>query len=478
MFHPSNRIEYWFQEISKIPRPSQQEKQISDFIVQFAEKHHLKYKQDEVWNVIVEKPASEGFEDKTPLILQAHMDMVPDQKPGYVHDWSKDPVFLKEEDGFLMAEGTTLGADDGIGVAWMLAILEDDSLIHPPLECIFTVMEEIGLNGARALKADAIRADRLISLDSMNENACDLCSAGGCYAKAEKQLVMQKNADNTYRLEITGLFGGHSGTDIHKERGNAIKIITRILQEIRMQGIDINLVSLNGGTKENAIMWNANAVFVSSQTEDILLKEIQNSFSAIHTELMESDPGVSFVFSSVEQAKQCADQKSTKELLDFLYLIPDGFQHRSIAIEGLTVTSTNLGVISTKDNTVTMNILMRSTMDSAVEHLCNRMNVLAQMTGTVFTRDEFFRGWNYDPDSVLRKQFSEVLDEEGTELKMNAEHGGLEVGIFAGLHPGLDIITLGANCTGYHTFEEKLDLKSFEHSYYVLRKLITKCANE
>ena len=478
MFYPSSRIEYWFQQISEIPRPSQHENQISDFIARFAQEHHLTYEQDEVYNVIIEKPASKGHEDKAPLILQAHMDMVPDRKPGYIHDWSKDPILLKEEDGFLKAEGTTLGADDGLGVAWMLAILEDETLIHPPLECIFTVMEEIGLVGARALKADAIRADRLICLDSMNQNACDLCSAGGCYAKAEKQLIMEKNTDPTYCLEISGLSGGHSGTDIHKEKGNAIKIIVRILQEMVLKDIDVKVVSLDGGSKENAIMWNAMARFASCEKEESIRSFIEKAVSAVRIELQESDPGLTFRLNPVDQSAQSADTKSTKELLDFLYLVPDGFQHRSMAIEGLTVTSTNLGVISTKDNVVTMLFLMRSTMDSAVEHLCNMMNSLAQMTDTVFIRDEFFRGWNYDSNSKLRRQFAEVLAEEGIELKMNAEHGGLEVGIFAGLHPGLDIITLGANCTGYHTFEEKLDLKSFAYSYQILRKLITKCAVE
>lgn len=476
----SERPIYWFRKISEIPRPSYHEKAISDYIVKFAEEHGLKAEQDEVWNVIVEKPASAGYEHAPALILQGHMDMVPQKRPGSDHDFLKDPIHLKEENGLLKAEDTTLGADDGLGVAWMLAVLEDDSLIHPRLECLFTVQEEVGLGGAMHLKPEAIRADRLLSLDCCSEGITDLCCAGGQYAYMDAKLNRTTNDNPVYEMQIGGLKGGHSGADIHRERGNAVCIAARIAEEMIRNGIDVRAVSLNCDEKANAIPRTCSFRFASASEETEVRKSIQASAEKISEELHSSDPDFACTVITADPEERAADEASTKNLLDFIWMAPQGFQHRSMdpKLNGLTVTSLNAGTAETSEDQITVTLLIRSMFDSAAADLLSILKTLADRCGVGFRYTEFFPGWQYAEHSELRDIYAEVMKEQGRELKTEAEHGGLEVGIFAALHPGLDICTLGADCRYYHTYDEELDLASFERGYESLRGVITKCAEE
>lgn len=444
----SGRPIYWSRKISEIPRPSYHEKAISDFIVKFAEEHGLKAEQDEVWNVIVEKPASSGCEHAPALILQGHMDMVPQKRPGSHHDFLKDPIRLKEENGLLKAEDTTLGADDGLGVAWMLAVLEDDSLIHPKLECMFTVQEEVGLGGAMHLKPEAIRADRLLSLDCCAEGITDLCCAGGQYAYMDAKLNRTVNDSPVYEIQISGLKGGHSGADVHRERGNAICIAARIAEEMIRNGIQVRAVSMNCDEKANAIPRSCSFRFASASEEKRIMESIHTSTEKISEELHSSDPGFACTVIHTDPEETAADEASTKNMLDFLWLAPKGFQHRSMdpELNGLTVTSLNAGTAETSEDQITVTWLIRSMFDSAAADLLDILKTLAERCNVGFRYTEFFPGWQYAEHSELREIYSEVMKEQGRELKTEAEHGGLEAGIFAALHPGLDICTLGADC--------------------------------
>lgn len=476
----SERPIYWFRKISEIPRPSYHEKAISDFIVKFAEEHGLKAEQDEVWNVIVEKPASAGYEQAPALILQGHMDMVPQKRPGSDHDFRKDPIRLKEENGLLKAEDTTLGADDGLGVARMLAVLEDDTLIHPRLECLFTVQEEVGLGGAMHLKPEAIRADRLLSLDCCSEGITDLCCAGGQYAYMDAKLNWIANESAVYEMQIGGLKGGHSGADIHRERGNAVCIAARIAEEMIRNGIEVRAISLNCDEKANAIPRTCSFRFASSSKEPEIRASIQTSAEKISEELHSSDPGFSCIVSASKPEEKAADEVSTKNLLDFIWLAPQGFQHRSMdpKLNGLTVTSLNAGTAETFEDRITVTWLIRSMFDSASADLLGILKTLASRCKVGFRYTEFFPGWQYAEHSELREIYAEVMKKQGRELKAEAEHGGLEVGIFAALHPGLDICTLGADCRYYHTYDEELDLASFRRGYQTLRGIIAECAEK
>lgn len=472
------RHHYWFQKINEVPRASFNEKGISDFICNFAKEHDLKYQQDKAYNVFVFKPASKGAEKASPLILQAHMDMVPAKRPGSKHDFEKDPIELVEKDGWLYAKDTTLGADDGLGVAYMLTILEDDSISHPALECIFTVQEEVGLGGALAMKPEDIQADRMISLDSMNNDVADLCCAGGCYINAKKTMNMCDNSFLTYQLHIGGLQGGHSGADIHLEKGNANVIAVRILKEVMDEDADIHFVSMNCVSRSNAIPPETDIIFTSNTSQTELEKKISESSSYIKEELKSSDPNYEFTLNLVENAKKCADYKSTEELLSFMYICPNGFQHKSMAIEGLTVTSLNLGAISTNDNTISIQYFVRSMFESAVKDIANKIKICANIFELEYQTSDFFPGWEYEEISPIRDKFAKALGNHGKTLKKVAEHGGLEVGVFSALHPGLDITTVGAVCEYFHTFDERLNIESFNLGIEILKDILEQCTKD
>lgn len=475
-FDCTKRYCWWFREISRIPRGSRHEQAISDRIVSFAKEHGFAYHQDAYGNVTVDKPASPGYEQAAPLILQAHMDMVNVKSPGSPHDFDKDPLDLYvDEEGFLHARDTTLGADDGVGVAYMLAILEDDTLAHPPLECIFTVMEEIGLVGAQKLRPEDIRADRLICLDGGGETKTGLSSAGGADVNLDLDLVMETNQDPAYRLHIGGLSGGHSGGEIHKEKGNADVLAVRILEEARARGVDVRVVAIKGGSKDNAIPTEAEIVFTSKSDPAALQESLQKSTAAIDAELEFSDPGFQAEITPAPDVPAHADEETSAALLDYIYLMPNGFQHRSMAIEGLTLTSLNLGIAETTGAHVHLQTLTRSALDTGVDDLLGKLKKLAERLGLHYSVSGRYPGWNYKKDSPMREKYAAVLARREQELTVEAGHGGNECGVWSGLHPGIDIITFGPIASGCHTTEEKLDLASFDRSYEILCEIVASC---
>lgn len=467
---------YYFNEICRIPHGSRNEKALSDYIVSFARERNLKVKQDKAYNVMIDKPASPGAENAPALIIQAHIDMVCAAEPGVKHDFAHDPLDLYVDDeGCLRARGTTLGADDGKGAAYMLAILADDTLKHPRLECIFTTGEEIGLVGASQLTPEDIHADQLICLDGGGETATNLSSAGGCDVSVDLTLNMVPNSEPAYTLTATGLAGGHSGGQIHMELGNADTLAVRILEELRNRDIPVHLVSLSGGLKDNAIPDTCTITFTSPAEPKTIQDSVSLSAAAIRNELKESDPGFKASLSPAE-ADRHADDTSSNDLLDFIFLMPNGFQHRSLAIPGLTLTSLNLGILTTDGAKVHMQTLVRSAIDSAVDDLMHKLQILCDRFDYAFSTQNRYPGWNYKPVSRLRDIYAEVLRERGQELKLIAVHGGTECGVFAGLNPNLDIITFGAVSKDAHTPRESLDLASYDRSYDILCEILAKAA--
>lgn len=475
-FDLSKRYCFFFNELTKIPHGSYNEKQVSDFIVSFAESKGLRYIRDEFNNVVVYKDPSDGYENSAPLLIQAHMDMVCEANKGTVHDFEKDPLKLYVDDeGWLNAEGTTLGADDGAGVAYMLAILEDDQLPHPPLECCFTVQEEVGLLGAVKLKSEYFSAKRMISLDGSGEVTTCISSSGGTRVNSVLSCLSEPNSDPTYMISVGGLLGGHSGSEIHKEKGNANVIAVRIVKEMVLAGADINLVSINGGLKENAIPRECDIVFASSTPAEKLNEIFGPVTDAIATELEFSDPGYSSSLTETAGSEKKFSKASTERVINYLYLIPNGFQHRSMAIEGLTVTSLNLGIVRTEGSQVIATDSLRSAIASGTRDLINKMRTLAGVYNANIHINSSYPGWNYSPRSELRDKLAVVLKNElGVELICRATHGGNECGIFNSL--GLeDIVTYGPIDEHIHTPDERLDLGSFDRSYRVLTGLIKEC---
>ena len=464
---------YWFNEISKIPHPSRHEKQISDFIVGFAKERGLYWKQDHVWNVIVEKPATPGYENAEPIILQAHIDMVPAKTEGSTHNFETDPLTLYvDEEGWLRAEGTTLGCDDGYGVAYMLAILDDDTLPHPPLQCVFTTMEEIGLLGARELKAEDLHARKMINLDGGGEVCTTVSCAGGATAVVRKELRFNPNADPTYLLGIRGLSGGHSGGLIHMEKGNANILAARILYEARKEGIDLNIVSFNGGQKYNAIPREADVVFTSHDHPETIDAAFRRTEACIKEELEFSDSGFCIEFTPVGTAAEKLERSISDSLIDFFFLVPDGYIHHSMVIDGLTTASLNMGTVEMNGSHLECRNLIRTAIASQTDELFHKMERIGELCGLDVILEDRFPGWNYTKDSPLRDKLKEVMAQRGITIEEEATHGGLEVSFFKGIVPDMDIITYGPVAYGAHTPEERLDLASYYRAYDSLCALL------
>lgn len=465
---------YYFNELCKIPHGSRNEKGVSDYIVSIAKSFGYSVKQDHVWNVFVDIPASEGAEKAKPLILQAHMDMVTDKLIDSNHDFTKDPLDLYVEDGWLHARGTTLGADDGMGVAYMLAIMDQaKELKHPALELIFTVMEEIGLLGSMEIKAEDIHAKQLISLDGGGEVKTTVTSAGGMDVHLNKDYTLEQADANTYKFSIKGLKGGHSGGSIHLERYNANNLAARILKEVNA----FTIVRWHGGMKNNAITRENEIVLTSNASFEELNKKIRFIEEKIKKELEPSEPDFYIEFQQIDSVNKQMEKSISDSILTYLWLMPSGFQHRHMAIEGLTAASLNLGVVDIEDGKFHGLILMRSCFDTMLEDQLNKLKELGKLLNIHVEMGDHYTGWAYEEKSELRKTYGDVCKKHGRELIAQASHGGLECGVFKGLEPEMDIITMGAITEDIHSPQERLNLQSFDDTWELLKEIVEQCAN-
>lgn len=465
-------INYYFEEISKIPRGSYNEEGIADYVVSIAEQYHLDYQRDEMNNVIIFKEATKGYEDHEPLMLEAHMDMVNEKNNDSDHDFENDPLDLYIEDGFLHARGTTLGADDGYGVSYMLAILTQENIKHPPLECVFTVQEEVGLFGAFGIDASYLKARRMIGLDSEKEGVTCTSSSGGVDVMMTKPIHKQENSSPVYILEVKGLLGGHSGDCIHKARGNANKLAARVLYHMLKNSIDIRLIEIIGGLKNNAIPRECSVVFASQNSKDEIETIIYSCYQDIKNELEISDPNVDISVYETE-CDFCINAKDSEAVISIMYLAINGMIEQSQVIPGLTTLSLNMGVVRTHDDSITIDYSIRSPIKSARDEIAMQLDAVASLFNGYTEKSGDYPGWDYDPHSLLRKQLKEFYEEYAhQELEEVATHGGLETGVLKGKIPELDIVTIGPNMADIHTPDERLDIQSFENTFELLVKFI------
>lgn len=466
---------YYFNEISKIPHGSRNEKRISDYLVDFAKKRSLKYVQDAAYNVVIYKEGSKGFENSEPLLLQGHMDMVCEANRDTQIDFENDPITLKTDGDWLMANGTTLGADDGVAVAYMLAVLDSDDVKHPPLECCFTVSEEIGLQGALKLDGSLFKAKRMLCMDTSGETVTTVSTAGGARAVTTIKGQLIDNSKNTYSLFISGLKGGHSGGFIDSGRTNSIIVANRIVKEMSSQGIDINLVNLNGGLKENAIPRECEYIFSSCEEFELINTKIKESFEAIKNEYSVADPGMNCDVKRIDTATKMFDKKSTNDILNFIYLVPNGFKEKSLEIEGLTLTSLNLGILKTDNDKVVLTDCVRSAIDSAKDNLINQIKAIAELCNGTVELQAPYPGWNYSKDCEIRDLLGKAVKEvTGKEMEMHATHGGNECGVFSSF--GIkQIASCGPIMEDIHTPKERLNMKSFDACYEILLKVMEWC---
>lgn len=471
---PKAVFEY-FEEISNIPRGSGNEKAISDYLLNFGRNLGLESIQDEALNIIIKKPGTQGYENAPTVIIQGHIDMVCEKNNGVDHDFEKDPLKLRIVDDYIYATDTTLGADNGIAVAYAMALLSSNDIPHPPLEVLLTTDEETGMSGAMAIKKEHINGKILINLDNEEEGYLLVSCAGGIRSKATINVDYQDiNNKKLLKLNISGLKGGHSGMDIIKERGNSNKILGRVLKELT-RDVKFNLVSLNGGSKNNAIPREAEAVIsIDINDENTVIDIINNWSTIISNELRSQDPGLKIEISVVnnENIKEFTDE-CTKKVIDLLYLYPNGINTKSVEIDGLVESSTNLGVLSTSEGIVEFDSAIRSSVPSLKEEIVLRSKTIVELLGGEFSTTSDYPAWEYNPNSQIREICQKVHKEMyGKEAEIVAIHAGVECGLFNEKLGDLDMISFGPNLYDVHTPDEHMSITSVRNCYEYLKAIL------
>lgn len=466
-------FERYFEEISAIPHGSRNEKALADYLVAFASAHDLTVWRDELNNVIIKKDGTGAGCNKEPLILQAHIDMVCVKLPEIQHDFEKDPLELILEDNIVRANGTTLGADDGTGVATILGLLAETDLEHPPLEAVFTVQEEIGMFGAQALDYSQLKARRMISMDSGGESESSVNAAGCETIALSKRFPVKRVFGDTITVTVNGLKGGHSGACIDLERANAIKVMTNLLQELCKQNVSVQLSRMQAGQVSNAIPDSCTATFLTGQLDEAL------KLIAVHTRTLrhivkDTEPSIAVTSSSTGNSVNVLSEQDTQLLLDLLTILPNGRQHKSMTISDFVTVSSNVAKARLADGAADITVSCRAATEfqlDEIETQILRCGAVSGMTGKVEERTPC---WEYQKDSRLRPLAAKLMMEEwNVPLRASFEHGGLECGYFAKNIPGIDIYVIGPIGREVHSPYEWMDLNSCHRVYDFMKKYLT-----
>lgn len=461
-----------FEDLCRIPHGSGNESGIADYVERFASGLGLECHRDKTGNVFIRKGASAGYENIPAVLLQGHMDMVCEKNADVLHDFERDPLDLFVEDGLLGARGTSLGGDNGIAVAMMLALLETNS--HPMLECLFTVEEETGLAGAKGFDCSLITAKRMINLDSEEENTVTAGCAGGVRTEISFNFdkVDLESAREAVEIKISGLAGGHSGADINSGRSNALVLLSRILQRASEEQ-KVWLCSVFGGGKDNAIAREGVAVVLCEDAEK-LRGDISDEAICIKRELCSLDAGFEVSFGT-QSVTSCFRLKDTKRILGFMSLVKTGVLKFSNDIKGLVEYSRNLGIAETNGNKVRLTLSSRSSLESQIDLSCRELDALAALVKAKSKHYSRYPGWEFNPQSSLRDEYLNTYESlYGTRPEVVVIHAGLECGIISSKTEGLDIISIGPNMYDIHSPAERLDLKSCEKIWKVLETFLSR----
>ena len=471
-----NLVWNYFDQITKIPRPSKQEEKIVQYLMDFAKSQNLDAEKDAANNVLIRKKATPGKENLATLILQSHIDMVCEKNNDVQHDFLKDPLKTYIDNGWVKAKGTTLGADDGIGMAAALAILASKDIEHGDLECLFTTDEETGLTGANALKNGFLTGNILMNLDTEEEGQFYVGCAGGKNTLATFHYQEEQVPADYYwfEVQVKGLNGGHSGSEIDKGLGNANKILTRYLWTL-MQSYPLALAEITGGNLSNAIPREASAVagipFPSKENAIITLNIL---LADLHAELKAVDADVEMILETVEAPANCIDKETTKNLLNALYACPHGVIGMSFEIPGLVETSTNLASVKMKeDKTILVTTSQRSSTNSLKTDIGNMITAVFELAGAKVSATDGYPGWKPNPDSKILKVSEKVYkDLFGKAPEVKAIHAGLECGLFLEKYPNLDMISCGPTILGAHSPEERIEIATVEKWWKLLVELL------
>jgi len=462
----------FFEELSSIPRTSGNEKQVSDYLVDFAKKRDLEVFQDEALNVIIKKAGTKGYEKSAPVIIQGHMDMVGEKASGSNHDFLKDPIKLRIEDDFIYATNTTLGADDGIAVAYGLAILDALELNHPPIELLITTNEETGMNGASSLTAEHLSGKTMLNIDAEEEGIFLVSCAGGLTSYVTFKPDYEDLSGMVMEVSVEGLKGGHSGMEIIKQRGNAVKLLGRVLNRLNEE-IGIRLVTLRGGAKHNAIAREAYATIAFTKENAAQASEIiKDMDSVFKDEFRVQDPKVKVEIKKASGDKMMASN-SSNNIINYILTVPDGIQRMSSDIEGLVESSLNLGVLADNGGKIEFTHAVRSSVKSQKAEIAEIISALGNLTGAIVNNTGDYPEWQYEEDSKIRKTAMETY--KGLfkkEPEISAIHAGLECGLLKKILPETDMISFGPNLFDVHTPEEHMSISSAARTYKFVTALL------
>ena len=467
----------WFERICAVPHPSGHEEVLAQLIVNWAKSQRLWVERDEVGNILIRKPATCGMEDNKPVILQAHLDMVPQANEGIPHDFIHDPIQPYVEQAWVTAKGTTLGADNGIGMASALAVLESRHLAHPPLEVLLTMKEETGMVGAIGLRLNWLQGEILINTDTEEFGEIYIGCAGGENANLTFPIQRQVNTfSHSMQLNLKGLCGGHSGCDIHTGRGNAIKLLARFLTELQQNlNIDFSLNTLYGGSVRNAIPREATAIISFNGSPDELQSAVDNFAVLLRQELLLSEPNLHFICHMLEKPHDVFTPQTAKRLIYALNLLPNGVIRYSEVINDVVETSLNIGVLTTEQAQVCGTILIRSLIDSSKMYVGNLLSSLAALTDGKVEFSDSYPGWQpiYETEilALAQKIYTEQFRQDA---KIKVIHAGLECGLLKKNYPNVEMISIGPTIRDAHSPAEKVNIASVQAYWHFLTEILAK----
>lgn len=472
-YEPKEALHY-FEELAAIPHGSGNVKAISDYCVAFGKEHHLEVHQDQLYNVIMAKDATPGYEDVDPIIIQGHLDMVCEKTLDSQIDFLKDGLDLQTDGEWVWANGTTLGGDDGIAIAFALAVLASDTLEHPRIETVFTVDEEIGLLGAAAIDLSMLKGKKMINIDSEEEGIITVSCAGGLSLVGTIPMEYKKKSGTVVEVTVTGMLGGHSGCEIHKEHGNSNQVMGRTLFEVSKE-VKFKIVAMAGGSKDNAIPRHTTAtVLVEDSDTEAFVAAVEKQSKILAHEYASSDPDIKVVCETKKEEHRMALKKSSqKRLLNALMNMPNGVQHHSMDIPGLVETSLNMGIMVLDEAGLKMSFAIRSSKATAIDYLTDRTGAMIESMGGSYTINGAYPGWEYKKDSELRETFVRVYESLfGEKPKVEAIHAGLECGLLSDKIDGLDAVSIGPDMKDVHTYTEKLNIPSTKRTWDLVVKVI------
>lgn len=469
-----------FEELNTIPRPSKKEERVIDFMRQFGESLGLDTSVDDVGNVIIKKPATHGYEDRKTVILQSHLDMVHQKNAETNFDFNKEGIKSYVKGDLVRADGTTLGADNGIGVATIMTLLSSNDIPHPPLEGLFTIDEETGMTGAKGLDPTLLQGSILLNLDSEDDDELTIGCAGGVNTSVERKYILCGQEDGTacYQILIKGLKGGHSGVDIHLGRANSNKLLIRILYSLR--DMDVKIGEFEGGSLRNAIPREANCVINIQKTDLSRIQERVNELSqAIKSEYNSLEPGLNITLSPIEFTGKVMDEIDQRLIIQSLYAMPNGVFRMSPDINGLVETSSNLAKVEIKNGQFRLTSLQRSSFESGKTDITNAIRSTFEMIGAEVTHDSDYPGWAPNTDSFILKVVEETYRELFAEKpKVVVIHAGIECGIIGERYPGLDMVSMGPTIKYPHSPDEQVSISSVNKFWKLLQIVLQRIPKE